>query len=138
MVLNEIKYFNTATGTGEFLKDYSVSNHMSPDKNGKYRYYDTQQDDSQKYKVQEYAEVDMDKDGNKEIVLQMSSSDVLLLRNYQGDIYGYVFPFRGMKGIKKDGSFEGSSGAGYIDVGTLRFKGIDCYYNEICSYNGRA
>ncbi|MEE0715869.1 MAG: hypothetical protein UCH84_04670 [Eubacterium sp.] len=52
----------------------------------------------------------MDADGEQEVVLQTDSGNELVLTYKDGKVYSYAFPFRGMKNIKKDGTFESYKG----------------------------
>ena len=73
-----------------------------------------------------YTYVDMDQDGQQEIIVQLDS-DVsswrLVLRYQDGSVYGYGYPFRGLQSISVDGLCMSSLGAAYSDVFRLRFDG---------------
>lgn len=75
----------------------------------------------------------MDSDGNKEVLLELNSSNILVLHNEGNVIYGYAFPYRGMNSIKEDGSFQGSGSAADTYIGKLKFVDGECFYDEICA-----
>lgn len=60
----------------------------------------------------EYAAVDMDGDGEKELLLKGWSDDILVLREENGTVYGYDFVFRSMYQVKLDGTYSWNSNEG--------------------------
>ena len=128
---NKKKYFNTEFKEYRYLKDYSSSNYMNNNGEGKYVY--NEDSGSADFKIDYWCEVDMDSDGNKEVILQTDYGNVLILHSEDNIVYCYAFPFRGMKNIKTDGSFESSGSAANTYIGKLRFVDGECYYEEICA-----
>ncbi|CDB14005.1 putative uncharacterized protein [Eubacterium sp. CAG:192] len=63
-----------------------------------------------KVNIQSWCQVDMEADGEQEVVLQTDSGNELVLTYKDGKVYSYAFPFRGMKNIKTDGTFESYKG----------------------------
>lgn len=55
--------------------------------------------------------VDMDGDGNKEIVLECYQGTQHIFRYEDGEVYGYQFGLRGMLTISEDGIYDASDGA---------------------------
>lgn len=127
---NKKKYFNTEFQEYRYLKEYSSGNYMRDNDEGKYEYIGS--DVHYDLKVDDWCEVDMDSDGNKEVVLETRHERVLVLHSENDIVYCYAFPFRGMKGIKTDGSFAGSGSAADTYIGKLRFVDGECYYDEMC------
>ena len=54
-----------------------------------------------------------------------------------GKVYCYAFPFRGLKNIKTDGTFESSGSAADTYIGRLRFEKGGCAYSEICAIDAQ-
>lgn len=105
---------------------------MEPNSEEEYKYVSNKIDWKDKLKIKRWCEVDMDSDGNKETLIELSSSNILLLHSRKNVVYGYAFPFRGMNSVKRDGSFQGSDSAGTRYVGKLKFTNNKCFYDEIC------
>lgn len=130
---NKKTFWDTDSRQNIYLKDYSSTNYMDWDNNGKYKYVRNSEKEDMKLKIARWCETDMDSDGITELLIELSGSgNILLLRNEKHIVYGYTFPFRGMKAIKEDGTFESSDSAASIYVGKLRFVGENCFYDEIC------
>ncbi len=70
-----------------------------------------------------FAVLDMDRDGESEVVVDMGDRIVL---HCEGDVvYAYTFEIREMQQIRKDGSYEGSNGANsgaYLRIKAFRGK----------------
>ena len=107
---NKKKYFNTEFNDYRYLKDYSSGNYMVDNNDGKYEYCGSGDDSSYNLSVDNWCQVDMDADGEQEVVLQTDSGNELVLTYKDGKVYSYAFPFRGMKNIKTDGTFESYKG----------------------------
>lgn len=135
VLINEKKYFNTEFQEYRYLKDYSSDNYMYHDDEGKYEYSESENDISYDVKVDDWCEVDMDSDGNKEVVLETRHERVLVLHSEDDIVYCYAFVYRGLKSIKTDGSFAGSGSAANTYIGKLRFVDGECYYDEMCAYD---
>lgn len=75
-----------------------------------------------------YAVLDMDGDGNEELLISGWTSDILVLHDENGTIYGFDFTFRGMYNVKTDGSYYWNAKQGRTyGCSKLSFK------NGICS-----
>ena len=74
--------------------------------------------------------VDLDGNNIPELILS-TAPFVLLLRYYEGIVYGYTFPYRGMKNMQKDGTFYFSSSADDNGKGKLEFKNEEYEYVQI-------
>lgn len=83
----------------------------------------------------EFAVVDMDGDGEIEVVLTGAYGDILVLHNEDGTVYGFSFIFRNMYYIKTDGTFSwndmGLNGLVY-GISKLGFVGPEYRWNELC------
>ena len=70
----------------------------------------------QKYLTQcdnvQYAVLDMDSDGEVEVLVSGWTSDILVLHEENGSIYGFDFTFRGMYSVKTDGSYYWNANQG--------------------------
>ena len=72
----------------------------------------------------QFAVVDMDGDNLPEVVYQRGDyMGFIVLRYKEGDVYGYDVNYRGLMGLKKDGSYLGSGGGSNTFVGKMRFLG---------------
>lgn len=129
---NKKKYFDIELQKYMYLRDYASVNYMVHNDDGKYEYVNDGMDWSEKLKIKRWSETDMDSDGNKEVLLELNSSNILVLHDENNVIYGYAFPYRGMNSIKKDGSFQESSSAADTYIGKLKFIDGECFYDEIC------
>lgn len=129
---NKKKFFDTELQKYIYLSEYSSTNYMDYDTEGKYEYVDDNDSQGEKQKILRWCEIDMNSDGNKEVLLELSSSNILLLHSEEGVVYGYAFNFRGMNSIKTDGSFQGSDSAATTYIGKIKFVGKECFYEEIC------
>ena len=130
---NKKKYFNTEFNDYRYLKDYSSGNYMVDNNDGKYEYCGSGDDNSYNLSVDNWCQVDMDSDGNKEVVLETKHEIVLVLHSEKDKVYCYAFRYRGMKSIKTDGSFAGSSSTANTYIGKIRFANGECYYDEMCA-----
>lgn len=128
---NEKKYYNTEFKKELYLKDYSSGNTVSWNYGDEKCTYD---DDSVKedFKIAYWCEVDMDGDGNKEIILQSDRGTELVLYSAEDIVYAWAFRFRSMKNIKLDGTFESSGGAADTEIWKLQFRDGECYCEEMC------
>lgn len=99
--------------------------------------------------------VDMNGDGENEIVLECSPESAQILHYEDGIVYSYQFIFRGMKRIHNNGIYEGSDGVastfyyrltelnkdGYteetiagMDGDYYEVEGAEAVYEEFCEY----
>lgn len=77
--------------------------------------------------------VDFDQDGNDEVGIEYSGL-VLILREKDGNIYGYSEYFRGMNPVYTDGTFSGSGGAAHSGFyGNVDFSENSFAYEVITS-----
>lgn len=60
----------------------------------------------------QYAVLDMDGDGEVEVLISGWTSDILVLHEENGNIYGFDFTFRGMYNVKTDGSYYWNTNQG--------------------------
>lgn len=128
---NEKKYYNTEFQKELYLKDYSSGNTVN------WRIEEekcTYSNDSWKedFTIACWCEVDMDGDGNKEVILQSDRGTELVLHSAEDIVYAWAFRFRSMKNIKVDGTFESSGGAADTEIWKLQFRDGECYCEEIC------
>ena len=83
--------------------------------------------DFEEYMVpDEYAVIDMDKDGMPEVVVELTADSdfwYMVLRYYNGKVYGYSFTGRAFQGIREDGRYLASNGAGDNKILELGFEG---------------
>lgn len=85
-----------------------------------------------------YTLVDMDGDGSRELVLFVTPSiygSYLLLRVYQGQVYGYVFDGKSFANLRQDGSFMQMDDDGNTSYVTLAFEGTGYKVFEQAYYN---
>ncbi len=80
----------------------------------------------------QYAYVDMDRDGVYELVVQDLKMDFFLILRYDGGpVRGYLVPYRGMMGLRVDGRFMGTEGAGISSIGSITFNGPEYVVAEL-------
>lgn len=101
-------------------------------------------DESVTVKATQFALVDLDSDGEKEVVLLIQINGVSdygfeILKVQAGTVYGYTLPYRSFMSLKTDGTFTFSGGAADSGVGKIIFweGGYDidklCY--SVSQYN---
>ena len=107
VLLNKQRFYSTDANREYYLNEYDFGNEAG-----------------QPYEIERFSAVDMDGDGIVEIVLEISSDtgDRLLLRHEGGTVYGFAFPLRLMKWLKKDGSFESSESSQHVACLKLEFN----------------
>ena len=69
--------------------------------------------------------VDLDGDGILEAVIMYDPDMLKVFHEKEGTVYGFIFGFRAMKGLKKDGSFDWSGNAFNGGVGRQTFSGTN-------------
>lgn len=80
----------------------------------------------------EYCIVDMDGDGDVEMLIRGWTQDILVLREENNDVYGYDFSFRSMYNVATDGSFCWNDNAGNTyGVSKLSFANRICQLIEL-------
>ena len=97
----------------------------------KYKYITDDEQEDVELEILKWCEVDMDSDGVTELLIKLSTSNILLFHSENNIVYGYAFPYRGMKNTKTDGTFEGSGSAADTYIGKVRFEDNNCFYDEI-------
>lgn len=77
----------------------------------------------------EYSVLDMDQDGNVELLIRGWNQDILVLHTEKDIVYGYEFMFRDMYNIREDGSFCWNINAGTsYGISRLSFIGENCQH----------
>ena len=80
----------------------------------------------------EYSILDMDGNGDVELLIKGWTEDILVLHIENDIVYGYDFTFRGMYNVEEDGSFCWNNNAGNsYGVSKLVFKNQECNIVEI-------
>ena len=106
---NEAEFFSTDHEKALYFEDFLVDQEL----------YGTD------FEATQFSVLDMDGDGQDEIVLKLSTSGgdgfYEILRYDNGTVYGYFMVFRGMSELKEDGTFSFSSGAADSGWGKLSF-----------------
>lgn len=75
--------------------------------------------------------IDMDGDGNNEVVLQ-GLYDIIVLREYEGVVYAYGFTFRTMYNLRNNATFSWNTDAGKTyGSAKLQFDGKNYHYIEL-------
>ena len=100
---NEITHLDAEKQRNIFLKDYYEDNGVTATE-------------------MRFTLVDLDGDGIPEVVLEHNPGAIRVLRYENGTVYGFSFDFRGMNGIKKDGSFDWSNSAFNSGIGRQSFS----------------
>lgn len=90
----------------------------------------------QKYLTQcdnvQYAVLDMDSDGEVEVLISGWTSDILVLHEENGSIYGFDFTFRGMYSVRTDGSYFWNANQGNTyGCSKLSFENGMCFVVEL-------
>ncbi|WP_315120810.1 hypothetical protein [uncultured Clostridium sp.] len=90
------------------------------------------------FKVTHFTVLDMDGDKVPEVVLELSVGNepqFYEVLHYMNDtVYGYLIGYRGLEGLKEDGTFHYSSGAADNGFGKLKFE-LDTFKTEILGYS---
>ncbi|OZV11039.1 hypothetical protein CIW83_16785 [Tissierella sp. P1] len=77
-------------------------------------------------------------DGDKAVVLELSVGDepeFYEVLHYMNDtVYGYLIAYRGLEGLKADGTFSYSSGAADNGTGKLKLES-DAFETDILGYS---
>lgn len=75
-----------------------------------------------------YALVDFNSDGVDELVIDIAPSGMyIVIHEYDGNFYGFMFGIRSLHAIKTDGTFIGSGGVGITYYSSLGFNEGSCY-----------
>ena len=84
----------------------------------------------------QYAYVDLDRDEVFElVVLDLKMEFFLVLRYTEEQVRGYIIPYRGMRGLRIDGRFQDSEGAGISAINYMSFYGADYTITELAYRN---
>ncbi len=88
-------------------------------------------DDGVTAKATKFTAIDLDGDGESEVVLWLQINGVSdygfeVLRYGDGDVYGYTLPYRTFMNLKTDGTFEFSGGEAGTGIGRLGFSEGGC------------
>ncbi len=94
-------------------------------------------DDSVRVKASQFTIVDLDGDGENEIVLWIKINDDLdygfeILYGLDKEIYGYTLSYREFMDLKADGTFLYSGGAYDTGIGRLQLSGNGYTLEELC------
>lgn len=100
------------------------------DKNGEETYlnefaYESDYTDPIPYNITKFSYLDLDLDNEKEVVLEMDygfDGEFEVLKEIDGTVYGYNFPYRAMIPLYEDGSMLGSSGAADSEIYRMYFS----------------
>lgn len=101
-------------------------------------------DDSITVEATKFAVMDLDNDGQNEIMLWIQINGISdygfeILRYQEGAVYGYTLQYREFMDLKTDGTFIFSEGAADLGIGKLSFSGngyvIDKLYYSKSQYN---
>lgn len=127
-VLYNEKPFITAKGATVYLKDYKPIYKYPEDVD----YYEK----DTVFVPRDYTFVDLDKDGEEELIVAESpyADTYLILHKEDEKIYGYSLYIRWFEALKKDGSFIGSGGALIHDYNTISFKENTYNISEFAKY----
>jgi hypothetical protein len=90
------------------------------------------------FKVTRFTVLDMDGDNESEVILELSVGDepqFYEVLHYMNDtIYGYLIVYRGLEGLKADGTFRYSNGAEDNGFGKLKFQ-PDAFKTDTSGYS---
>lgn len=119
---NKTEFFGTDNKKKLYLNDFLTNKEI----------YDTI------FKVTHFTVLDMDGDKVPEIVLELSVGNepaFYEVLHYMNDaVYGYLIAYRGLEGLKADGTFGYSSGAADNGFGKLKFES-DAFKTDILGYS---
>lgn len=90
-----------------------------------FAYQDEYTEDPKPYTINKFAYLDMDEDGENEIVLEMDygfDGAFEVLKEIDGTVYGYNFGYRSINPLYEDGTMMGSSGAADNEIYRLQFS----------------
>ncbi len=92
-------------------------------------------DDSVTVSAEKFAVIDLDDDGEEEIVLWLQINKISdygfeVLHVQDGEIYGYTLSYREFMNLKTDGTFMFSGGAADSGIGKMVFSGVEYSINK--------
>ena len=82
---NEKKYYNAELKRECYIKDYNSDNYMTVNSKGKYEYQ--KESNAEKINIQSWCQVDMDADGEQEVILQTGTGNEIVLTYKDGKVY---------------------------------------------------
>lgn len=87
-------------------------------------------DDSVTVSAEKFTVIDLDDDGEKEMVLWLQINNISdygfeVLHAQGGEIYGYTLSYREFMNLKTDGTFTFSGGAADLGIGKMIFSGME-------------
>ena len=89
------------------------------------------------FQAARFTVIDMDGDTVPEVILELTVQNnpefYEILRYVDGSVYGYNIVYRGLEGLKTDGTFYYSNGAADNGYGKLKFHS-DAYETDILGY----
>ena len=139
VVLNKARYFNTDLGQAVYFKDYYTENYLSEEVPYKLNGRNGDHTGNRRPAFDFFLVFDMDGDGAVELLLiEPRVGDIFVFHYEDRKVFGCVYPFRGMKSIKIDGTFESSSGALLINFGRLIFNDEKAMINVFTYLEGRS
>ncbi len=134
IIKNKKQFYCTEKSQYIYFKDFNSENYLIINDDGSYE-YTTNDSEEINHSYNRFCVIDLDGDGNKELLLESSTSNILVF-HYENDIvYGFVFPYRGMLNIKLDGTFESSGGASFASTRKINFLKEKIYSNELCYFD---
>ena len=134
VIQNNKEFICTENTQSIHLNDFHSDNYLIINDNGLNEY--TSGNLHVNYVFKRFCVIDIDGDGNTEILLESKSSNILLFRYENGLVYGFVFPYRGMLNLKTDGTVEGSGGAAVQWIGKKSFMKNKCIDKELSLFDG--
>lgn len=135
VIVNKTKYLCTENNQFVYLKDPHSDNYLIINDKGLNEYTNGAYE-KVNYVFTHFCVIDIDSDGNPEILLQSEESNIFIFHYEDNVVYCYVFPFKGMENLKKDCSFISSGGAGYQLVEKIIFLKGKCINKELCLFDG--
>lgn len=103
-----------------------------------FAYQDEYTEDPKPYTINKFAYLDLDLDGEKEVVLEMDygfDGAFEVLKEIDGTVYGYNFGYRSINPLYEDGTMMGSSGAADSEIYRLQFSTIG-YTEDVIDSTG--
>lgn len=119
----EEKYKAILLGNGNFISTEPQKQELSLETLGEA----VTDDDSVTVKATQFTIIDLDGDGENEVVLWIQINGVVdygfeILHFQDGEIYGHTLPYRSFMSVKADGTFTFSNSAADSGIGKLRFS----------------
>lgn len=132
IVSGEQKFVDAHSNKKVCLKDYTSTNYLCLNNHYYYQYSSDKSEEKKGRTIKRWTEIDMNSDGNGELLLELSDSNILILHKSQEIMYGYLFPYRGMNNVKMNGEFCCSGGSDILYIGKLAFDKNNCSFVEKC------